>query len=181
MKLLERLAIFIVALAIAIAIIALLSGGLLAGRDNPGISGVSDGLGYQYPDQGNAILKPGQPRPQYDSRPPTSGAHRSVPVSRDEAILSDDQLLEALAAGNVVLMYGTDRPPPDLLRLADNVGAPFTPALAAGGQAVILARRPGTDGILALAWTRLIHVRSGSDPQLRSFVLFWLGHGASPS
>jgi hypothetical protein len=180
-KLLERLAIVVAALAIAVAIIALLSGGLLAGRDNPGISGVSDGLGYEFPDQGNAILKPGQPRPHYDSRPPTSGAHLDVAVTRDAAILSNDQLLESLAAGNVVLMYGTDRPPPDLVRMADNVAAPFTPALAASGQAVILARRPGTGGVLALAWTRLVHVRSASDSRLRSFVLFWLGHGASPS
>jgi hypothetical protein len=177
MRLVERVAIVVVALAIAVAIIALLSGGLLAGRDNPGISGTSSELGFQFPDQGDAQLAPGAPHPAYNSRPPTSGAHVPTPLTRDETTISDDQLLTALAGGNIVLMYGSARPPAGLLRMADSVAAPFTPALAAAGQAVILARRPGTNGVIGLAWTRLVHVRSPTDPQLRSFALFWLGAG----
>ncbi len=178
MRLLERLAIVLAAVAISIGVIAVLSGGLLAGRDNPGIAGPSVQVGAQFRDLGDAHLAPGAKHPQYDSEPPTSGAHVPVKVTRDESQLTDDQLLQALAAGDVVLMYGTSRPPAGLRARADSIAAPFTSALAAAGQAVILARRPGTNGVLALAWTRLVHVRSVEDPQLRSFVLAWLGRGA---
>jgi len=178
MPLAERLAIVLVSLALAVGIIAVLSGGLLAGRDNPGITGQNGPLGAQFRDLGHAHLAPRAPHPAYDSEPPTSGAHVPEPITRDEAQINDDQLLQALELGDVVLMYGSDSPPPGLRTLADTVGAPFTPALAAAGQAVILARRPGTNGVIGLAWTRLVHVRAASDPALRSFLLFTLGQGA---
>lgn len=179
MKLLERLAIVLAAVAISIAVIAVLSGGLLAGRDNPGVSGPSTQLGAQFRDLGHAHLAPGASHPQYDSEPPTSGAHVPLPIERDGSEINDDQLLQALEAGDVVIMYGSSSPPAGLRALVDTIASPFTPALAAAGQAVILARRPGTNGLLGLAWTRLVHVRSVNDPQLRSFALYWLGRGAA--
>ncbi|MEA2210760.1 MAG: hypothetical protein QOF83_708 [Solirubrobacteraceae bacterium] len=175
---LERLLILIVSLAISVGVIALLSGGLLAGRDSPGLYGPTGQLGVQFRDQGDAILAPGARAPAYDSVPPTSGAHRPARIVHAGSTLSDDQLLTALAAGNVVVMYGTKHPPPGLRSLAASIAAPFSPALASAGQAVILARRPAIPGVLALAWTRLLHVRSATDPQLRSFVLVFLGQGA---
>jgi hypothetical protein len=178
MRLLERLAIVLVALAIAVAVIVVLSGGPLAGRDDPGLSGPSTQIGLSYRDLGDAHLRPGAKPPHYDSDPPTSGAHVPVAVRHDRTELSNSQLLQALELGNIVVLYGTRQAPRDLRRLAGSLAAPFTPALAAGGQAVILARRPGTSGLVALAWTRLLHVRSAADRQLRSFILFWLGHGA---
>ena len=54
----------------------------------------------------------------------------------------------------------------------------FTPALAAAGQAVILARRPGTDGLIGLAWTRMLRVSAAQDPALREFIQGFLGRGA---
>jgi hypothetical protein len=178
MRLVERLVIVLVALALAVGIIAVLSGGLLAGRDNPGISGQAGPLGAQFRDLGHAHLAPGAARPAYDSEPPTSGPHVPVSITRDESEINDDQLLQALELGDVVLIYGSHRPPPGLHALADSIAAPFTPALAAAGQAVVLARRPGTNGVIGLAWTRLVHVRAAGDPALRSFVLFTLGAGA---
>jgi hypothetical protein len=177
MRLLERLAIVVVSLAIAIGVIVLLSGGPLTGRDNPGITGPSTQLGIGFRDLGDAHLASGSPRPHYDSNPPTSGPHVPVSVRHDESTLSDDQLLEALARGNVVVMYGSKNPPKQLRRLAASVAAPFTPALASAGQAIILAHRKGLSGLLGVAWTRLLHVRTAG-PQLRSFMLFWLGRGA---
>ncbi len=181
MRLLERLAIVLLSVVIAVAVIVLLSGGPLTGHDNPGLSGPSNQIGVAYRDLGDAHLKPGAKPPRYDSDPPTSGPHVGVAIRHDERTISDDQLLQALEAGNVIVMYGTAKPPRDLRRLAASVAAPFTPALAAAGQAVILARRPGTHGLVALAWTHLLHVRSAADRQLRSFILFWLGRGAPPS
>ena len=88
-------------------------------------------------------------------------------------------LLEALRAGNVVLVYGSPRPPEPLRTLADEVAGPFDPALASAGQAVILARRPGTRGVSALSWSRVLRAASATDPRLRDFAEAWLGRGAA--
>jgi hypothetical protein len=178
-RLLERIAVVVISFAIAIGVIALLSGGLLAGRDNPGVSDRGAVVGIKYRDQGSTHLAPGSLQPVYDSDPPTSGPHVPLPVVHDESVLSNDQLLQALEEGNVVIVYGTAAPPPELGTLAARVAAPFTPALAAAGQAVILARRPGTHALIGLAWTRAIHVTSPQDPRLRGFAELWLGRGAS--
>lgn len=177
-RLLERAAIVVVSLAIAIGVIALLSGGLLAGRDTPGVAGPASGPGVAYRDQGAAHLNPGQLEPVYDSDPPTSGPHVPAPVTSDRAQLTNDQLLQALEVGDVVLMYGTPSPPPPLVSLAAATAPRFTPTLAASGQAVVLARRPGTAGIVALAWAHMLRTGSATDPALRSFIQFWLGRGA---
>lgn len=174
---LERFLIVVVSLAISISVIALLSGGLLAGRDNPGVSAGQAGPGTRVRDQGDLHLHTGELRPVYDSNPPTSGPHIPQAVLRDRSELSDNQLLQALEVGDVVLMYGTRQPPGGLAQIAQAVGGRFTPALARSGQAAILARRPGTRGVIALAWTRML--RSLSGPDLRGFAQFWLGRGAA--
>ena len=181
MRLLERLVVVVVSFAIAVAVIVALSGGPLAGRDNPGLSGPGGQLGTQYRDLGDARLAPCAARPRYDSQPPTSGPHVAVAVRRDETPLSDDQLLQALSLGNVVVMYGTSRPPPGLPALAAADAGRFSRALAAAGQAVILARRPGIHGLVALAWTRMLHVADVSDPRLHDLIVLYLGQGAPPS
>ena len=175
-RLLERSAIVLVSLALSIGVIALLSGGLLAGRDQPGVSGNGSGPGVQYRDLGDARLTPGERRPAYDSQPPTSGPHLAAAVTLDGAELSDDQLLQALAVGDVVIIYGP-RSPPGLRDLAVGIAAPFTPTLAAVGQAVIVARRPGTRGLIGVAWTHLIDVSAPQDPLLREFIRTYLGRG----
>ena len=164
-------------LALSIGAIAALSG-FFAGRDAAGISGNADGPGLTFRDLGHAHLRPGELRPAYDSVPPTSGAHVPVPVTRELTQLSGDQLLQALELGDVVIFYGGRTPPPGLTRLAHSVAAPFTPALAAAGQAVILARRPQTVGLLGLAWTRMVRVSAPNDSLLRAFAESWLGKGA---
>ncbi len=178
MSALERVVIVLASFAIAITVIVVLSGGPLTGSDAPAITGPVTQIGTQFRDLGDGTLAPGARPPRYDSQPPTSGAHVAVAVHHDDSTLSDNQLLQALALGDVVVMYGTRTPPPGLRALAAAVAAPFTPALAAAGQAVILARRAGTAGLLGVAWTRLVHVRTAADPQLRSFILYWLGRGA---
>jgi hypothetical protein len=178
-RLIERVLIVVAAFAVAIGAIALLSGGLLAGHDSPGVSGAASGPGVAFPDQGNAQLKPGQARPRYDSEPPTSGAHLPAATDRNAAQLTDDQLLQALSVGDVVLMYGSRKPPKGLAAVADGIApAVFSPPLAATGQAVVLAYRPGTTGVIGLAWAHMVHVRSPTDPTLRSFAQYWLGRGA---
>jgi len=173
---LERVAIALASLALSLGLIALLSG-FFAGRDQAGVSVGAAPLGQRFADQGHAHLRPGQPRGAYDSNPPTSGPHVPEPVLRQGAALSDDQLLQALEVGNVVIAYGTAQPPSDLVALAHSLGT-FTPRLARAGQAVILMRRPGTAGLIGLAWSRILRVSSPRDPLLRAFAGQWLGHGA---
>ena len=94
-----------------------------------------------------------------DSAPPTSGPHVLAPVRSNASVLDVDEILTALAAGDVILMYGGTKPPPGLAALARSSSAgPFTPALAQAGEAVILARLPGIDGVEALAWRRILPI-----------------------
>jgi hypothetical protein len=177
MRVVERVAIVLASLVLSVGLIGLLSG-YFTGRDQAGVSGAGNGPGQALPDLGHRALRPGQPRPAYNSDPPTSGAHFPVPVTRNAAPLSDDQVLQALQTGDVVIVYGGPRPPAGLKQFARSVSPPFTPALAATGDAVILTPRPRTDGVVALAWAHMLHVQQPSDPLLRQFVGYWLGRGA---
>ena len=174
---LERVTIVVASLVLSIGLIVALSGYFTA-RDPADLSGAANGPGRAFADLGDRHLRLGQPRPAYNSDPPTSGAHVPAPVARDETELNDDQLLEALALGNVVIMYGTRSPPPGLEALARSVAGPFSAALARAGQAMILARRPGTVGLIGLAWTHIIYVSAPDDPVLGRFAQFWLDRGA---
>lgn len=174
---LERVAIAVASLALSVGLIALLSG-YFAGHDSAGVSGTVIAPGQAFPDLGHAQLAPGQPRPAYNSSPPTSGAHHPAATTRDESTLSDDQLLTALASGDVVIAYAPPRPPADLRALATALASPFSPALAAAGQAVILTPRRGTHGLIALAWAHLLRAGSARDSGLAPFISYWLGRGA---
>jgi hypothetical protein len=178
MRLLERVAIILASLALSLGLIALLSG-FFQSRDTGQLSGSAIGPGRHFRDMGDALLSVGRLRPAYDSSPPTSGPHFLEPVTRDRAPLNDDQLLTALALGDVVIQYGTRWAPKGLAALASSIAGRFTPALAATGQAVILSRAPGTRGLVGLAWTHMIRVRTASDGRLASFTAYWLGRGAA--
>lgn len=174
--------------AIALLTVAVALGGVILlllffqGRDRSQVGGEAapaTGPGQVFPDQGDEHLARGQrPSRPYASNPPTSGPHVPAPIERDGARLSDDQILHALELGDVVLLYGTARPPPGLAALARQLGGPFDPALAASGQAVVLGRRPGTEGVVALAWRHMLRAPDASDPQLEEFASYWLGRGA---
>jgi len=114
---------------------------------------------------------------RYATDPPASGPHLVAPVRRDGA-LTRDQLLTALESGDVVFVYGSTRDEPQLRGIQEDVAGPFEAALAGAGQAVILNRRPGTAGVVALAWRRMLRARSATDPQLHAFADAWLGKGA---
>jgi hypothetical protein len=186
-KALERVAIVVTSFAVAIGAIVLLSG-FFASRDQGGVTGVAAGPGLKYRDLGDTPLRPGQARSAYDSNPPTSGAHVPTPVRSDDSVLDDNEILSALSAGDVILIYGGARPPPGLAQLARSItGAAFSPALAQAGQSVILARLPGLDGIIALAWTwmlpvtGIVRVTDENDRALKQFIESWLGSGAPGS
>ncbi len=177
MRLLERAGILLASLALAFGLIALLSG-FFQNRDNASLTGSAGVPGQHFRDLGDGALAPGQLRPAYDSNPPTSGPHVLSPVTRDWVALDDNQLLSALAAGDVVITYSTPRPPGALVSLARSVAGTFSPALAATGQSVILSPAPHTQGFTGLAWTHILRVARADDPRLSRFAAYWLGRGA---
>lgn len=137
---------------------------IIASRDRSAVGG-EDTIGTLEPDRGANHVDDGPQTPASPpDQPPTSGPHRPEPVERDQTELSDDQILEALHLGNVVIAYEGD-PPTELQ------GDPFTPELAAAGQAVILASRPGIGQTTALAWRRR------ATEQLPEFIEAYLGQG----
>lgn len=161
----------------AVGVIGLLV--FFASRDSAPVQRSQHGPGRAFVDLGHRHISPGEARPPYDSDPPTSGPHvpRSIPA--DARALSDDQILEALERGNVVLAYGTAAPPAGIRgRLAPDLPPRYVPALAQVGQEIILDHRPGTNGITALAWAHMLRVPSADDPRLAAFVDYWLGRGA---
>jgi hypothetical protein len=148
---------------------------VLASRDPSGVSTAS-GPGTLLPDHGNRRLPAGAPAPRSPAAdPPASGPHHEVAVRRDGVALSDDQLLSALALGNVVIAFDGASPPAVLRRVQRGTAGAFSADLAAAGQAVILDRRPGVGGVVALAWRR--RLRSADEAALTDFVNAWLGQG----
>jgi len=119
---------------------------------------------------------PGQVQPD-GADPPAGGPHGDALVTRDRRPLSHDQLVNALALGDVVVLYDGAKPAPALVRLQREVAGPFDAELAAAGQAVILAPRAGAGPATALAWERILRARDPADPRLRDFAEFWLGRG----
>jgi hypothetical protein len=145
---------------------------VLASRDTGSVGGTS-GPGVTEPDRGSRRLgadAPPTPASAPDA-PPTSGNHRAEPIKRDRTELSDDQILEALQLGNVVIAYEGKAP----TGLQED---PFDPALAAAGQAVVLAKRPGLGGVQALAWRHRLKASGPDDPRLQAFIDAYLGQGA---
>jgi len=152
----------------AVGCVALIA--LLTSQDSSQVHEAS-GPGALEPDRGS------QPPDGSEDRPPTSGKHTDAAITRDQTELTDDQLVNALALGNVVITYDEAKAPAALVALQRDVqGSGFDASLAGAGQAVLLARRPGA-GVQALAWRRRLVASGPDDPRLREFADAWLGQG----
>jgi hypothetical protein len=165
-----------------VVLLALLAvGGVAAGvlffssRDQSKVES-STGPGQVFADQGHQHLAPGAKAAAYNSTPPTSGPHVVKAIRRDGERIDADQLLSALEVGDVVLLYpGPGKPPAGLRAIQDADSGPLDPALLSTGNQVVLARYPGVNGIVAVAWRHLQPATSAADPRLKAFVDFWLG------
>lgn len=80
-----------------------------------------------------------------------------------------------LRAGDVFVVYGGARAPPALVALREQLSGPPDPAIEAAGQAVILTRRAGTDGVVALGGERILRTADPDDPTLEQFASQLLG------
>jgi hypothetical protein len=166
-----------------VLVLAVLAGVLIlaVGRDDPAVGGGDTGPGRQYPDQGKNHLALGeQPKVKFNSNPATSGPHLPDPVLRDGVQLTQDQVLQALERGNVIVFFDSARSGRALRKLQRQLTGPYMPAVGAAGQALILARRPDTKGVIAASWRHLLTVKSPTDPQLLAFANYWIGRGADP-
>ena len=153
----------LVVAGIAIAVAGLIALALaFSARDDAGLSEADEG--------------PGEVQ-EAGGKWPTSGEHARELVTHDRRELSDDQILTALEAGNVVILYEGRSPGAALTRLQEDVAGPFDAEVAAAGQAVILARRAGAGPATALAWRRVLEADDPNDPRLREFAEAWLGRG----
>jgi hypothetical protein len=153
-------------------------------RDDAGVGGgtarttAAAGPGELEPDRGNGHLAAGQALPGNLSDPPTSGAHHPRLPTADRSALSDDQILQALELGDVIVFYDGRAPAAPLRALQRAVSGPFDAEVAAAGQQVILAPRKGAGPATAVAWRRRLRASDPADPQLRAFAEAWLGIGA---
>ena len=166
-----------------VLVLAVLAGILIlaVSRDDPGVGAADQGPGTLYPDQGTHHLALGeQPKVKFNSNPPTSGPHIPDPVLRDGVRLTQDQELQALERGNVVVFYDSVGVGKALRALQHRLTGRFLPAVAAAGGALILDQRPGTHGVIAASWRHLLQVRSAADPRLLAFANYWIGRGAAP-
>jgi hypothetical protein len=169
---LERVGGILLGVAALVGVVA-----LLTTRDRS-TQRAPSGPGVLLPDLGNSRAAPGAAPSSSGTAPPASGPHAPVPVQRDGVRLSADQVLRALELGDVVLVYRSSSAEPVLRALADTAAAPFSPGLAAAGDAVVLDHDPRYRGVTALAWRHVLHARSAADPALGGFVSYWLGLGA---
>lgn len=106
--------------------------------------------------------------------------------SRDDAGLDDaaapgeeapGQDAATLRRGNVILGFAdpADRAP--LRAVAEEIAGPPEPELEEAGQAVLLERRADGPGVEALAFRRRLSATGPDDPELRTFIEYWLGRG----
>jgi hypothetical protein len=167
-----------VAVAVLVGILGVVA--LLAffnARDDSTL-GKSAEPGHAYADLGARHLAPGAAHPAYNSDPPTSGPHVARLPARDGGALSDDEILQALELGNVVLLHAPGTPEAPLRRAAGELDAAYTRALAASGAAVLVGTRPRVKGVVAAAWRHLQRSASEADPKIADFAEFYLGRGA---
>jgi hypothetical protein len=171
----------LVGIAVVVVLVLLGLQLVLAARDDPGVStGSARGPGEVLPDHGDRHTDRPKRTPEQGGPPPASGAHRPLPVARDGLGLVDDAILHALEQGNVVLLYGAPAVPAPLRGVQRRVtGAATSPALVRSGQAVVLARRRGTEGVVALAWRHRLRASGPRDPRIEEFAGYWLGERPS--
>ncbi len=102
---------------------------------------------------------------------------------RDEATIGSEpgvaapaETSDVLARGNVVVDYRDPAQATKVRSLAQDLGASADPALVEAGAAVVV-READVDGIVARAYKRRLEARNADDPELRTFVEYWLGRG----
>ena len=109
-------------------------------------------------------------------RRPADGGPHCRPVRATASAERRPGAARARAGDVVVFVDDAARPRP--ARAAAPAHRPVRPPCCAAGGRVILDRRPGTKGVVALRLARTCARRVAADPQLQDFADYWLGRGA---
>ena len=81
--------------------------------------------------------------------------------------------------GNVVLLHSDERLTSELRALAARTAGRPSPELEAAGQAVLVQRRPNLAApVTAVTASRRLEATGADDPELRSFIEYWLGRAS---
>lgn len=143
---------------------------------------VGDNLpGRPVRDLGNTIIAPGEAHPDYNSTPPTSGWHYTVPthwgIHNDP--IPDEIQLSNLAAGGVLIQYRPELAPDTVQRLIDAVK---TLRSQRRYCRLMLAPYVGLDAPIVLtAWNRIVEFEEFSLDAVRAFVDTFIEKGPDVS
>jgi hypothetical protein len=107
---------------------------------------------------------------------PSAATLPGQPFATPEQYLDTTQV-RLLRLGDVYLLYGARRAPAPLVALRQRLSGPPDPVLEQAGQAVVLVRRAGLDGVVALGGERILRAADASDPRLEPFASQLLGGG----
>jgi hypothetical protein len=128
--------------------------------------------GTVYPSQGNTHINPGDPHPEYNSDPPTSGWHFPVPPQRGiyTTALPEELPIHFMEHAGVVVHYNPDvLPPNEQQQLHDIVAG----ELNKGQGLVLMAPDPLAPQAVALtAWQHLQTFTSvsGNKNKIQDFI-----------
>lgn len=131
--------------------------------------------GFPRPDQGRRIILPGESHPEYNSIPPTSGWHYSIPADWGihESQIEDEVQLRNLSAGGILIQY---RPDIDATILEAMLDMVMSMRNNSAYCRLMLAPYEGLQKDIALtAWERIdeLEVPSANDlnwPRIRAFI-----------
>lgn len=95
-------------------------------------------------------------------------------------VAAPDETDERLAAGNVILTYRRKADGAKLRALAEDIAGPPDKTLEEVGQAIIVLARPNQSAgqVVGHALNRRLVVETADDPQVRSFIEYFLGRAA---
>lgn len=150
------------------------------GQSGGFFSGAPDGPGQRYPEVGLEHVAPGDPHPEYNSVPATSGSHFAQPLAparwgiHDDP-LPDEVLLHNLEHGGIGIHYNCPDGCPELVeQLSD-----LTNEALSNNAKVIMSPYPDMETTIAVtAWTFLDALDEFDKDRITDFVN---AHESSPN
>ena len=138
-------------------------------------------LELDLPDEGNTHIKPGDPVPDYETNPATSGNHIQPPLQQADGAYSEDPgpeyVVHSLEHGRIAIQYSPDLPEKDQLALKG--------VFDEKAPGVLLF--PNSDmpyDVAATAWTQLLgcpkYEGRATLDAIRDFRDIYIGQGPEP-
>ncbi len=124
-----------------------------------------DAVGQVFENQGQVHIKIGDSHPPYNSNPPTSGWHYSLPASWGvyDKPLVDEQAVHNLEHGGIWISYKD---------IDEETKVNLEKITKANGSSVIMSPRDANDSKIVLAsWTRLEKLDSYDEAKILDFIL----------